>query len=409
MSSNKHIKVCFFTKYPPIEGGVSTQAYWASRALGKRGVEVHVVTNALEVEEEFREKINFDDSKNKKEYQPKNVFVHNLNLDSAAHIPFSPAYLERLINLGLRVIKEYDCDLIDSCYIQPYGLAAVFTKILTGKPCILRHAGSDLFRLFPNKEFHTLYKTIFQIADIIVTGQRQKNLFETHGITQDQLWFNSFGRVDPEYFNPKVKPANLVKFGVPRKLLKKPILTYMGKCGHWKSLFDLVKVASSIKEDFLLLFLTEGLKFEEFKAYLKRFPSLKNKHYFLGFLPPWEIPSIIRVSTCLFQLESDFPIKAHMPGQPLEAFAVATPVLISDEIFSKYKIISPLLEKDRNVLTVNPQNHKDFKNILLRIIKRPGQLGEIGKLGYQEIFVEKRLFFNESIEKQISLYRQMVL
>ncbi len=45
------------SKYPLIEGGVASQVYWLAKGLGERGHKVHIVTNALEVEEENREKL----------------------------------------------------------------------------------------------------------------------------------------------------------------------------------------------------------------------------------------------------------------------------------------------------------------------------------------------------------------
>lgn len=48
------MRICIVGKYPPIEGGVSAQTYWAARGLAERGHEVFVVTNAAEVEPAFR-------------------------------------------------------------------------------------------------------------------------------------------------------------------------------------------------------------------------------------------------------------------------------------------------------------------------------------------------------------------
>ena len=48
------MKICILGKYPPIEGGVSTQTYWLARGLAQRGHHVHVITNADEVEDMFR-------------------------------------------------------------------------------------------------------------------------------------------------------------------------------------------------------------------------------------------------------------------------------------------------------------------------------------------------------------------
>jgi len=36
-------------KYPPIEGGVSAKVYWLAKALGERGYEVYIFTNAQEI------------------------------------------------------------------------------------------------------------------------------------------------------------------------------------------------------------------------------------------------------------------------------------------------------------------------------------------------------------------------
>src|SRR6266508_3253452 len=48
------VRICFVGKYPPIQGGVSAQTYWAARGRAGRGHEVFVVTNAAEVEDAYR-------------------------------------------------------------------------------------------------------------------------------------------------------------------------------------------------------------------------------------------------------------------------------------------------------------------------------------------------------------------
>src|SRR5579862_3413321 len=55
------MKLCLIGKYPPIEGGVSTLTYWMARGLAQRGHDVHVVTNADEVEATFRMTLEADD------------------------------------------------------------------------------------------------------------------------------------------------------------------------------------------------------------------------------------------------------------------------------------------------------------------------------------------------------------
>ena len=48
------MKLCVIGKYPPIQGGVSRENFWQTYALAQAGYEVHIVTNAQEVENEFR-------------------------------------------------------------------------------------------------------------------------------------------------------------------------------------------------------------------------------------------------------------------------------------------------------------------------------------------------------------------
>ena len=42
--------LCLVGKYPPVQGGVSSQMYWLARVLAELGHQVHFVTNADEVE-----------------------------------------------------------------------------------------------------------------------------------------------------------------------------------------------------------------------------------------------------------------------------------------------------------------------------------------------------------------------
>ena len=110
------MKICLITKYPPIQGGVSTRAYWQAKALGERGHEVHIVTNSLEVEDDYKEVFDLNDPG----FLAKNVFIHSTDAESNPwHIPFSPAYTERISNLAIEVIQDYKIQIIDSNFILP--------------------------------------------------------------------------------------------------------------------------------------------------------------------------------------------------------------------------------------------------------------------------------------------------
>jgi len=393
------MKICFFSKYPPIEGGVSSATYWLARALGKKGIEIHIVTNALEVEENWREKIDWENLDDVLAYQPDNVFVHSLDLKQKIfHIPYSPAYLERLVNQALRVIEKYKCDLIDSWYILPYGLAGYFTKLLTEKPFILRHAGSDITRLYQHLDFRRIFLSALKNADQVVTQDKSK----IKGF--QNLYFFKPPSPDPEFFNPEVAPFDLSKLGLNISE-KTPIITYIGKYNQkFKGLYQAVNVLNEISEDFFLLLVSGGRGIEEFESYLENLKGLKDKYKIIGFLPPWYIPKIIKRSACILQLETDFPIKIHWPSPPQEAMACGKPCLFSEELYEKFKKLG--FENKKNVLVVNPHNSSQTKEVLEFIISNPEELKRIGNSSYQLFDWQKK--FKEYLEDNVKLYEKVI-
>jgi len=226
------MKICIISKYPPIEGGVSTRVYWLAKALGERGHEIHIVTNAQEVENEYKEKID----SNEQEYTPKNVHLHSTGPSTNPwHIPFSEAYTERITNLAIKVIEKYNIQLIDSYYILPYGIAAFIAKNITGRPQILRHAGSDMAKLFASSSYNTLFKAIFQRVDKIITIPPLKKKFLSFRIPESKIAFDEKVSVDTKAFNPEVPPFHLSEY-IKRAIPEWPIITYIGKLNYpWKT------------------------------------------------------------------------------------------------------------------------------------------------------------------------------
>lgn len=398
------IKVCFFTKYPPIEGGVSSRSYWLARALGERGIEVHIITDALE-EESFRENINFENMDDLINYQPPNVYVHSLDEIPHSSISDRRALVTRqstawrLASLGIDVIKRYKCDVIDSYYLLPYGVAGYLVKNITGHPLILRHAGSDITAVSSYESFHLIFQEIFNKADLISTHKERVAFFNQLKIPPSKfLRFPSGINVDNKYFNPKISAIDL------KTSPNLPIITYIGKIGHSKGIYELAKAASQIKEDFLLLFVSDGPGWRDFKTYLEKFSSLKGKYRFLGFVPPWKIPSVLKRSTCLVQLERDFPIVIHSPIQPMEALAIGTCLVVSEEIYEKYKNLEKI-EKGKNILVTNPKDIAELKTLLEKVIKNKKFAQDIGREG-AKIF--KPDDFSASVSSTIKLYTSLI-
>ena len=128
----KKLRICLISRYPPIPGGTSSTSYWMTRRLGKLGHRVYVVTDSLQGRLKAK---NIDYPK---ELQPKNVKV------------YTTEGIEGLSALAIEVIKENNVDIIDARYLLPYGLSGLIAKTLTGKPLVMKHAGSDMLKYFDN-------------------------------------------------------------------------------------------------------------------------------------------------------------------------------------------------------------------------------------------------------------------
>lgn len=396
------MNICIISKYPPIEGGVSARVYWLAKALGERGHEVHIVTNSQEVEKEYREQIDDDGE----EYVPQNVYVHSTTADTNPwHIPFSKAYTERMTNLAIEVIEKYNIQLIDSYYILPYGIAAFIAKNITGRPQILRHAGSDIGKLFTSSSYNTLFKMIFWRVDKIVTIPPLKKMFISLGIPESRIAFSEEMSVDPKAFSPEVSPFPLSDH-IERKIPKYPIITYIGKINYYwktKGLFELIEAAKEIEDDFLLLFVANGKGLLEFKNLIRE-KNLEKHTIFIDFVPPWRIPSIIKLSTCVVVPEIEFPIQYHTPIIPREVMAVGKCLILSKELYNKGCYGN--LTDGENVLIIDPKNIKQFRTIIEDVIRHPDIASRIGQNAYK--FSRQIDNFNEYIDSTIELYTSLL-
>lgn len=395
------MRICMISKYPPIEGGVSARVYWLAKTLGERGHDIHIITNAQEVENEYKEKID----NNEQEYIPKNVHLHSIGPNTNPwHIPFSKAYAERIANLAIDVIKKYDIQLIDSHYTLPYGVAAFIAKNITGRPQILRHAGSDIGKLFASSSYNTLFRAIFQRVDRIITIPPLEKMFLSSGIPESKIAFDEKVSVDTKAFNPEVSPFPLAEY-IKREIPKYPIITYIGKINYyWKSkgLYELIEAVEGIKDDFLLLFVANGRGLGEFQN-LVREKNLEKRSIFIGFVPPWKIPSIIKLSTCVVVPEREFPIQHHTPILPREVMAVGKCLILSKELYDT-GCYGNLSDRE-NVLLIDPKNIEQFRTVIKDIIRRPDTASRIGQNAYKASREIEN--FREYIDHTVDLYTSL--
>jgi len=395
------MKICLIAKYPPIEGGESSKAYWLAKGLGENGCEVHVITNAWEVESNCRE--NITSSEIDGNYQPKGVYVHNTDpFIEPSYIPYSKPYTEKIASLAIDIIKEYDLQLIDSWYILPYVISGFLAKTITDRPQIMRHAGSDMNRLLSSPYLETLFTSIFKKVDKIVTYPNTKEKFLSFGVPEENIFLNTKVSVDTRAFNPEVKPIDL-SFYTNQNIDNLPIITYIGKIGITKGIYELAEAASKIKENFLLLFVSKGKNLDGFKQVIEKL-GLKSKALFIDFVPPWKIPSVIKRSTCVVIPERDFPVVQHTPILPREVMAVGKCLILSEELYVKRRSID--IQDKENILVVDPKNIEQFRTTLEKIIKQPDYAEKIGQRAW--IVSKKIERFDVYIEEMINFYANLI-
>lgn len=401
------MRICIISKYPPIEGGVSSETYWLAKSLGELGHEIFIVSNCWEVEEKYREMIMDEELIH---LEPKNVQLFTTT--PSANLWFVPHFIPydvKLASLSIEVIRKYNPDVIFSFYLLPYGISGFISKQITNKPLIVKHAGSDITRLFNSPFLRPLFVEVFKSADRIVTSRDKISLLSNLGLDSNK--FVLLPRViNPKEFHPDVKPFDLAQY-TDKDIKNTPIFTYLGKIGGIKKINFFIEAAARIRdEDFILLFIVErGEGLEILQNYIKT-AGLEDKTIFLPFQPPWKIPSIMNASTCVVCPESYetpfLPAGTHFPAIQREAMLCGRCTIIGEGIYEKYKRIHPQIQDGINTIVVNPENINNFAEKLINIVKNVDLAYEIGKNARNAII--RDLHFEEYVNSFISMCSELV-
>lgn len=181
------MNVLYIGKYPPIEGGTAAAAYWRIKKLRRFGINFEVITC-----------FSLNDEYVIKPFVPRQ-HLHLINEKTAWHIPYSQLYSERLISEGLKLSEQINFDLIEGCYLFPYGFGAYVIAKILNKPLIIRHAGSDLYRLSKTGDFNGLMLDMINSAKLIVTYKECVKRWSALG-AHSNLYITSRYVPDPSVF-----------------------------------------------------------------------------------------------------------------------------------------------------------------------------------------------------------------
>jgi hypothetical protein len=380
------VRFLFLGKFPPVEGGVSGQAFWTVRALAAQGHSVDVVTNAREVEPTLAQ-LHYGADRNWLDGLDAvgELRVHHTTpVGRGSFIPFAEPYASKLFGLSLSVLDRHACDVVLGWYFEPYGLVASLVGRAMGLPFVVRHAGSDLGRLALRPELRSAYRwALSRAAAVVVTNERA--LEERFGPVERPRVRTSRPRL-PDVFHAASQPLDMRELlaaadpwfaaaGLPAdvvrrirdlnaKLVPRDVLTIgvYGKVGVTKGSFDLVAaLARNANRGASFAFLSLSCGYGEilrryYEAILRSTP-LAARTWILPPVAPWRVPQFLRICDVVCFLERNFAIPFHGPLIPREVLSSGACLVCSSEIARK-PIYKGNLVDDRNAVIIpDPTDH----------------------------------------------------
>ena len=352
------MKILMLVKYPPIQGGVSVDAYWTAQFLAANGHDVHVLTNAPEVENEYKIHLSeYDESLLTGYWNRGFVKLHTTYRDpNHVFIPQSNPSVSKLYGVGLEVCKAFCPDVIWSYYFEPFGLVSLLLSKSTGIPYVFKHAGSDLGRLMQTPQLRPAYCEILKNAAAILTRKIHFDNFVELGVSPERLWRSFAIRLPEQLFS-------LVELKSPSDVFQ---LGIYGKTGPAKGTKQLIEAAIILKKEGFRLRIRAHWGGRDINQYLNLITanSLEDVFEVLPFIPHWKIPDFIKSCDMVCFLENKFKIKFHNTFVPLEVIACGIPLMTTLEVQSKASYQNIFVDDKNCFLIKEPVNGE---NIAIRI------------------------------------------
>jgi glycosyltransferase involved in cell wall biosynthesis len=394
------VRLCIVGKYPPIQGGVSAHTYWLAQGLAALGHEVHVVTNANEVEPRFRMWMRPEDWRRCEGDHPGggSIRVHQTDaeLGRQRHIPWSNPFVTKLASAAARTVREHNLELIFSYYLEPYGVAGHLAAHMTGRPHVIRPAGSDFGRLRKLAQFQPLYDHLFRSAARVMIGAADRDELAGCRIedpADDHPLPEGVFAPEGEVLGVEALAAEVAgqpgaaPLRIGAGLNGAPCLGIYGKISEPKGTFDLLSALAVLRRrgrKFHLLAMAhgwDGLE-ERFHETIRQL-GLDDCVTQLPFLPPWRVPAFARRCQAVCFLERDFPIAGHMPTVPREVLACGRCLVASAPILRSQSQAGRLVHL-YNCIAVNDVRNVDELAAKLGVaLENPHTAGRIGARGHQ--------------------------
>lgn len=165
------MKIGVFGKYPPIQGGVSSDVFEFVQAAVLRKDEVCLITNSAEVEIGVRAILSTEDKEFLNSISLNATIKSTSSIGRLVYVPYANPFLTKLIGLGLEEFSKNRPDFIIGWYLEPYGVAAAIVSKILDIPLIIKTAGSDIGKLSLHTDLAKAYQFAISTAYAVIGGR----------------------------------------------------------------------------------------------------------------------------------------------------------------------------------------------------------------------------------------------
>jgi glycosyltransferase involved in cell wall biosynthesis len=406
------LHIALFGKFPPIQGGVSTDVFEFVEAAANAGHRVHVFTNASEAEIGIRTILTHEDHERLRCFEGLVTIYGTTSLGRRLYVPYANPYLSKLIGAGLRRFSEIDFDLVIGWYFEPYALAAAIVAQHFALPLFLKTAGSDIGKLSHHFELSEAYAFVARSAFAVLGGRpmspSNQRLLEL-GARQEKI-ISLRTCALPQYYRKHAVPIELdwraqieaePAGDAPAKHLRKQYVRFndanrfheelvtigvFGKIGEAKGTYDLIDALVRVSQSgyrFNVLWMPAGTStaLGHFFAELEKLRDVHPNVVVLPPIAPWKIPGFLARCDIACVLERKFPVEFHGPRLPREILASGTALLLSKEIADKQPFRMNLIDKKNCAIVADPTNRISLADGIRFLIDENELREYIGKHG----------------------------
>lgn len=313
------MRVAVVTRYPAQVGGTSARAWWGLKALARRGHVIRVVTDSPAPPSAQTPAVAGD------------LRVQRPPLLGEAERGIAgETELGRLTAALCDVVEREQCELIDARFLVPHGLAGFLAGQLTARPVALRHAVTDVTRLWPAPAFKPLLDRVAARAAGVLTRPGWFPRLEQAGVAPSRLHAVQ-DAVDTDAFRPDVTPMDLAR-RVPSLPAGVPVLLHVAKHSGFADTRRLLLALATLDADAfaLLVVVPPGPPRQALEAAAADVMLTRAVHT-LDPVMPWEVPSLLNAVSALVY-PGTAAVAPHTSELVRQAFAAGRVVVLADVV-----------------------------------------------------------------------------